>query len=123
MLRLSRLVTTVVFLTFFCLLYVYQQTRIYAFAYTGQKRLAEFQDSLDKNTLLRYNISKKVSLVNIGSQVYSGKNDFYMPPTYRLVQIPNSPASRQQLKQPAKENIFVRIFGVKREAQAQTINR
>jgi len=122
MIKLPRLVTIVTLLTVFSLFYVYQRTRIYALAYTGQKRVAEFQDSLDKNTLLRYNISKKVSLVNIGNRVYDGRGDFYLPPACRLVKVPGAVPAKQ-LKQPAKENIFVRIFGVNKEAQAQTINR
>jgi len=110
------------FTTGLCLLHVYQQTEIFHYAYAGQKKLAVMQDLLDKNVLLRYNIERNTSLTRLGAKVCDGK-EFEMPNTYRLVRLQQPqaavPAVRPQANKP---NIFARLFGVTREAEAKTIN-
>jgi len=120
--RLSKFLSTVIFVTCLCLLYVYQQTEIFRLAYVGQKKEARFQDSLDKNSILRYNINNKASLVRIGDKI-SGYADFQMPDSYRLVRLM---PSRERLK-PSQESanrqtLLSRFFGVKRQAEAKTVN-
>ncbi|MFH0913457.1 MAG: hypothetical protein V1884_04170 [Candidatus Omnitrophota bacterium] len=121
--RLSKFLSLVTFATFFCLLYVYQQTEIFRLAYIGQKKLTLFQDCLDKNTALRYNIKKNTSLVRIDDKVY-GYTAFEIPQDYRLIKLAYSQESFKQVKQPrssGQENLLARLFGIKREAQAKTI--
>jgi len=121
--KLSKLLSVIVIATLISLVYVYQQTHIFALAYMDQKRSAEFQDSLDKNAILRYNISKKASLVRIGAKVCTANAGFQMPDTYRLVKIYNTQAAPSVTQSKPRENIFVRIFGVTGEAEANTLNR
>ena len=120
--KLTKFFSTVVFITSFCVLYVYQQSEIFRLAYLGQKKQASYTELLDKNTALRYNINKSSSLVNIGARI-SGTNDFQMPDNYRFVKFISS---REGLKladqNQSGEGLLARIFSLKREAQAKTIN-
>jgi hypothetical protein len=90
-------------------------------AYVGQKRLVLYEDLLDKNCILRYNIERDASLVQIGNKI-SGNADFQMPDSYRLVRLTPSGEGLKPAEQLAnKETVFSRIFGVKRQAEAKTI--
>lgn len=112
------------FITFLSLLYVYQQTEIFRLAYIGQKKTVAFQDTLDKNTLLRYNIKKTTSLIRIDNKV-SGVARFEMPESYLLVRLTYPQEVFRLAEQPRslkRENIAFRLFGVKREALGKTIN-
>lgn len=120
--KLPKFLLTIGFVTFLSLLYVYQQTEILRLAYTGQKKTAAFEDLLDKNGILRYNINKTASLVHIAHRV-SKVADLEMPDTFKLVRLG---PSQENLKAPAqlfkKENVLSRLFGVKRQAEAKTVN-
>jgi hypothetical protein len=120
--KLTKFLSMVVFITSFSVLYVYQQSEIFRLAYLGQKKQAIFTELLDKNTALRYNINKGSSLVNIGQRI-NGTNDFQMPDNYRFVKFITS---KEGLKladnNQSREGLLARIFSLKREAQAKTIN-
>jgi hypothetical protein len=121
--KLSRFLVIAVVVTSFSVMYVWQQTEIIRLAYTGQKSLCQFQDLLDNNSVLRYNLKRKTSLINIGYRV-EGSKDFQMPESYCLVKVDAQKenfglASRLQSK---GENVFARLFGIKMQAQAQTID-
>jgi len=121
-LRISRFLSIATFVTCLSLLYVWQQTEIFRFAYTGQKKLVLYQDLLDKNNFLRYNIKKQASLVQIGSKI-SKYSDFQMPDTYRLVRVaPVGKGVRLAQKPAPAGTILSRFFSIKQEAQARTIN-
>lgn len=119
--KLSRFLLLSIFITIFSLLYVYQQTEIFHLAYEGQKKLSVFEELLDKNTILRYNISKSSSLIRIGNNV-SRNTDFQMPDTYRLVKLTH-PLQDLSVKNYVvkKETVVSRLFGIKRQAEAKTI--
>ncbi len=119
--RLSGFMCLAVFGTLFSLLYVYQQTEIFRLAYDGQKKVSLVEDLLDKNTILRYNISQNSSLIRIGNKVSSG-TDFQMPDTYKLVKLTYPLAGSQANKYVIKkETVVSRLFGIKRQAEAKTI--
>jgi hypothetical protein len=123
--RLSKFLLLVTFITFFCLLYVYQQTEIFRFAYIGQKKSAVFHDSLDKNAMLRYNINQNTSLVLIDNKV-SGYANFEMPNSYRVVKLvyPQEGLRIANRSRTLKlKNIATSLFGIKRQAEARTIDR
>lgn len=91
-------------------------------AYVGQKNQACFQDLLDKNTILRYNIERNASLISIGNKI-SGSKDFQMPDSYRLVKLSATKEGfRINSGNPAKQTLIARIFGIKSQAEAETIN-
>lgn len=120
--KLTKFFSAVVFVTSFSVLYVYQQSEIFRLAYLGQKKQAIFTQLQDKNTALRYNINKGSSLVNIGARI-SETDDFQMPDNYRFVKFVSSPAGLKLADQSqAQEGLLARIFSLKREAQAKTIN-
>lgn len=120
--RLTKFFSAVVFVTSFSVLYVYQQSEIFRLAYLGQKKQAIFTELLDKNTALRYNINKNSSLVNIGARV-SSSSDFGMPDNYRVVKFVSTPVGLKLANQSqARESLLARIFSLKHEAQAKTIN-
>jgi hypothetical protein len=120
--KLSKFFLFLTFITFFCLLYVYQQSEIFRLAYVGEKKIAEFQDLLDKNTLLRYNIESSASLIRITNKVSPGE-DYEMPHTFHLVKFSHPQEAKKRVKGIAKkENIIARIFSIKRQAEAKTVN-
>ncbi|MFA5093057.1 MAG: hypothetical protein WC543_03850 [Candidatus Omnitrophota bacterium] len=120
--KLTKFLSMVIFITSFCVLYVYQQSEIFRLAYLGQKKQAVFTELLDKNTALKYNINKSSSLVNIGNRINQSQ-DFQMPDNYRFVKFI---ASKEGLKvadqNQNQESLLARIFSLKREAVAKTIN-
>ncbi|KPK98125.1 MAG: hypothetical protein AMJ95_05870 [Omnitrophica WOR_2 bacterium SM23_72] len=120
--RVFKFLATVTFITYFSLLYVYQQTEIFRLGYAGQRRNVQVEELLDKNALLRYNISRQASLVQIGDRI-SELADFQMPDSCRLVRL--APASREGeiLEQgfARQETLLSRIFGIKRQAEANTL--
>lgn len=120
--RLSKFLSVVGFITFFSILYVHQQTEILRLAYAGQKRIVCLEDLLDKNSILRYNINKSASLVRIGSRI-SERADFQMPESYRLLRFASTKRSFSvSSKAFKKESVLSRLFGIKRQAEAKTIN-
>jgi len=120
--KMSKFLSVTVFVTSFCVLYVYQQSEIFRLAYLDSKRQNTYNELLDKNTALSYNIKKGSSLVNIGSRI-SGTNDFQMPDNYRFVKVITSKDGLRPVNQSqAKTGLLASIFSLKREAQAKTIN-
>jgi len=121
--KLSKFLNLAFIITFFSLLYVWQQTEFFRLAYDGQKNLAFFEDLLDENSNLRYNLKKNTSLVRIGSKV-SAYGDFQMPDNYCLVRAVNPQESLKtaNARSPKKKNLLSRIFDIKRQAEARTIN-
>ena len=120
--KLSKFLSVIFSVTFVSLLYVYQQTEIIRLAYAGQKNTAIFEELLDTNSALRYNLGKSVSLVRLGSKIEQDK-DFQMPESYRLVKLsyPQGLVNKAALEV-KRENLFSRIFGVKEQAEARTVN-
>jgi len=120
--RLSKFLLLVTFSTFFALLYVHQQSEIFRLAYIGQKKTAEFQELLDKNTILRYNIESDASLIRIGNKLSYGR-DYEMPASFQLVKLRESLEGSELPKLiPRRQNLIARFFSIKREAQAKTIS-
>lgn len=121
--RLSKFLTIAGILTFISCLYVWQQTEILRLAYIGGNKIVVFEDLLDKNSILRYNMNRDTSLVHIVNKV-SKIADLNMPKTYQVVRLAVPPVSgnRQALSKPKKESLFARLFGIKRQAEARTLN-
>ena len=118
-----KFLATVSIVTYFSLLYVYQQTEIFRLGYAGQQNQVKIEQLLDRNALLRYNIACKASLVHIGDRI-SELADFQMPDTCRLVRLSPPVRERELLRQgqPKQETLLSRIFGIKRQAEANTLN-
>lgn len=120
--KLPKFVVITGLVTFFSLLYVWQQTEIIRLAYLAQKNQSYFQELLDKNSVLRYNLKRSTSLIHIGSKI-SDSNDFQIPGSYRLVKLNGlkgetvSPKT-QEIK---REGVLSRLFQVKAEAQARMV--
>ena len=120
--KLSKFLSVVGLITAISLLYVYQQTEIFRLAYSAQKQQALFEELLDKNCILRYNMEKSASLINLSS-VSAGDSDFEMPDSYRLVRLRNSyQGSKVRIQSNNKQTLLSRIFGIKAQAEAKTIN-
>jgi len=120
--RLAKFLSISIFITAFSLLYAYQETEIFRLAYVGQKRLVTFEDLLDKNHILRYNIDSNASLVRIGNKI-SRYTDFQMPDTYQLVRLtPSKPVLSLVEQGRRQQTLLSRIFGIKRQAEAKTVN-
>jgi hypothetical protein len=120
--RLSKFLIIIVFITCLCLLYVYQQTEIFRFAYMGQKKNIRLDELLDKNSILRYNIDSNSSVVNLADKL-SANADFQIPENFRLVRVASSEASlKLREASNGKPALLSRIFSIKRQAEAKTIN-
>lgn len=118
--KIPRFLTIAVVMTLVSLLYVYQQSEIFRLAYVGQKRQATLDELLDKNTLLRYNIERQSSVVNIGNRL-SVSSEFQMPDSYRFVRLPSAPAHRR-VAGGDTETLLARIFGPHRQAEAGPVS-
>jgi hypothetical protein len=121
--RLTRFLSVVFLTTLISLLYVWQQTKTISLAYETQRKLSSFQELLDENSVLRYNLKKNTSLVKLGSRI-SGAGEFEMPNSYCLVKL-NKPAEGSSLVKSGAArmtNLASRIFGIKRQAEARTVN-
>jgi len=116
--RLSKVLGGTTFITLFALLYVWQQTEIFRLAYEGQKKQAEFQEELDKNSQLRYTLKKSSSLTRIGNRIPLSQN-FHLPEAYMLVKLNSNQAGNQEDR---SENMVARLFTLKRQAEAKTIS-
>jgi hypothetical protein len=91
-------------------------------AYLGQKNHTTFQELLDKNTLLRYNIGRSGSLVQIGDKI-SGSADFQMPDSYKLVRLaPSREGYRLREASPERQPLLSRVFGIRSQAEAKTLS-
>jgi hypothetical protein len=121
--RLSRFFVVMMSATLLSLLYVWQQTEIVRLAYEGQKQYVCFQDLLDANSSLRYNLTKNTSVTKMAGRI-SKTTDFRMPNNYCLVKVsaPKSRALYVQRHSPRKETLVSRVFGIKRQAEAKTID-
>lgn len=122
LMRLNKFLSMVISITFVSLFYVYQQSEIVRLAYSEQKQHSVFQELLDKNSILRYNIEKNCSLVSIGKSV-SDHSDFQMPDRYQLVRLVPTKEGMTLVEQSSnKETLLSRIFGIRGQAEARTIN-
>ena len=120
--RLNKFLSLIISVTLFSVLYVYQQSEIVRLAYAEQKQNSVFQELLDKNSILRYNIEKNCSLVNIGSTL-SSRADFQMPDKYQLVRfVPTKTGVVLAQGPEAGETLLSRIFSPNKQAEARTIN-
>jgi len=121
--KVYKFLTAMLLVTLFALLYVWQQTEVFRLAYVGQKQLNSFDELLDKNTCLRYNIEKNSSLTRVGSKVTQDA-DLQLPDTYRIVKVlyPRRLLVKASVQSSKKETLFSRLLGVGRQAEAQTIN-
>jgi len=116
-----KFLTIALTITLVSCVYVSQQTEILRLAYVGQKKKAAFKDLLDKNSFLRYNLEKSISLVRIGEQV-SETAEFQMPDDYRLVRLSLTEEGKSfETRKPKIVTIASRLFGIKRQAEAKTI--
>lgn len=121
--KLSKFLLVVFSLTLFSLLYVWQQTEIFRLAYVGQKKFSTFENLLDKNSILRYNLKSDTSLIQMGDKL-AKTNDFGIPDTYWLVRADNNKQNLNIASRPASNrlNLVSRIFSVKRQVEAKTIS-
>jgi len=120
--RLTKFLFICAFTTSFSLLYVYQQTEVFRLAYVGQRKQAVLEDLLDKNSILRYNVGNSASLIRIGDRIASNP-DFQIPDTYRLVRLaPSKEGLEVRVESASRETLLSRLFGIKRQAEAKTIN-
>ncbi|MCM8770758.1 MAG: hypothetical protein NC936_02690 [Candidatus Omnitrophica bacterium] len=116
--RFYKFLFTAIFITTLCLAYVYQQTNIYRLAYTHQKKTQVYQDLLDKNNLLRYNVNVLTSLSFMGSKVLETA-DFELPATTKIVKLEYP----QEKIIVAKDKLMevLNLFGLKSQAEAKMI--
>jgi hypothetical protein len=120
--RLGKFLSTIIFVTLLSVLYVYQQTEIFRFAYIGEKRQIILQDLLEKNNILRYNIKRNDSLVKIGEK-FIASSDFEIPENFRSVRLKTSEENLRLVRQSTgRLNKLARLFSIKRQAEAKTIN-
>ncbi len=122
--RLSKFLALVFVTTFLSLLYVWQQTKTVSLAYEGQRKLTRFQELLDENSVLRYNLKHNTSLVKLGIR-NSGDGKFEMPNSYCLVKLNKGVEGVRVTKRSGVSRMPAfasRILGVKKQAEAKTVN-
>jgi len=121
--RLTKFLSYALLFTSFSLLYVWQQTKTVRLAYEGQRKMTRFQELLDDNSVLRYNLKKNTSLVKLGMKV-PGAGEFQMPNSYCLVKL-SKPVEGVKIARNGslpRQNLASRIFGIRGQAEAKTVN-
>lgn len=121
--RIPRFALVCVSATALALAYVWQQTEIFRLAYVGQKQLGHFEELLDVNSALRYNLTRKTSVSHMGLQAAQG-SEFHLPEQFCLLRVPGEQtvrSGRQQVED--KMTLIARMFGFRRQAEAQTLNQ
>lgn len=121
--RLTKFLSLAFLVTCFSLVYVWLQTKAVSLAYEGQRRSSRFQELLDENSVLRYNLKHNTSLVKLGLR-NSGDGKFEMPNSYCLVKLNKGVEGVRVTKSGASRmSAFAsRILGVKKQAEAKTVN-
>lgn len=122
--RLPKFLLTAFMVTSCAVFYVGQQSEIFQLAYVGSKSMVEFRDLLDENSLLRYNLKQNTSLTRVDNKILE-PSEFQMPDTYYLVKL-SSPAESLKVanrRLTRRESLAYRLFGIKREAEAKTVDR
>lgn len=117
--RVHKFFVAASFVTLVSVLYVYQQTRILNLAYTSEKRMRVFQELLDKNNLLRYNVDVLTSLSSMGSKVLE-KSEFEMPAASKVVKV-EAPQEKIAVLKNKFAEVF-NIFSLKSQAEAKPIS-
>lgn len=124
--RFNKFLVALSFITFMALIYVYQQAQIFYLAYQSDKKQARLQDSLDKNSILKYNMNVFASLPYLDRSFLSKCSDFELPQEQRLVQLdltvgPTVLYSKVSEKKP---NLFSKFLNIiTKQAEAKPINR
>ncbi|MCM8780627.1 MAG: hypothetical protein NC908_01710 [Candidatus Omnitrophica bacterium] len=116
--RLYAILLLIISITALSILYVYQQTEIFRLGYLGHKKITELQELVDKNIILRYNLKKSASLINLADKVCDS-SDYEIPLGYWLVRLPIPKENLKGASQPEKANIVSRLIGIKRQAEAR----
>ena len=118
--RLNKFFIIVLTVTLLAVVYVYQQSKIIHLAYQGQERLALLESLVDKNSNLRYNINRQMSLVSIAGLWEEG--NFEWPHEKQLVSLSTTGQTFEDNRQIEEtENIFTRLLGLKSQAEATPI--
>lgn len=117
--KFGRFILTALSVTVISLFYVYQQTNIYSLAYTQNKKSQAYQDLLDKNNLLRYNLNVLTSLSFMDNKVLAA-SDFEMPSEGCVVKM-GFPKEKVVI---AKNKLaeVLSIFGFKSQAEAKSVS-
>ncbi|MCX7928003.1 MAG: hypothetical protein N2606_07760 [Candidatus Omnitrophica bacterium] len=120
--RLSQFFKVVTLLTTVAVLYVWQQTEIIKLAYDNHKNTNRFQELLDENSWLRYNLKKNASVVSLGNKGFA-QEDFSMPSSYCVVTV-NGKRTEASLygKRLKNKTLFAGLLNLGKEAQAKTIH-
>ncbi len=122
--RLTKFLSLAFLVTCFSLLYVWLQTKAVSLAYEGQRKSSRFQELLDENSVLRYNLKQNTSLVKLGLR-NSGDGKFEMPNSYCLVKLNKGMEGVKVTKRNGASRMPAfasRILGVKKQAEAKTVN-
>ncbi|MBU1125741.1 MAG: hypothetical protein KKC84_06925 [Candidatus Omnitrophica bacterium] len=120
--KLPKFVFVISLITFFSILYVYQQVEVFRLAYVVQKRQFASDDLLDRNILLRYNIRKKASLVRLGDKM-TQMAEFQMPDNFRLVRFSLAPDTLHARRAGSFRKTFLtRVFTSSQQPEAKFIN-
>jgi hypothetical protein len=119
--KLPKFLIIVLTVTIISLCLVYQQTQITVLTYLNGRNNKAYQELLDKNIALRYNLEKTRSISSLGNKVLVGDTNFEIPQQTQLAQI-ERPREYESFAQKAiaRETILTRIFGARTEAEAKT---
>lgn len=124
MLKLNKFFSTIVFLNFFALLLVYQQTEIIKFGYKNKRQKDKLQELDDYHNHLKYRIETHKSLDNINNRLFTQAENFQLPEESQIMTLRTARDTRVQetivKTSLTRRNIFSKIFfWLEHEAQAE----
>lgn len=118
---LKRYIITIFTLTTISLMYVFLQTQIITLGYCVQSKRNLYQQLVDENDSLRYNIKQAESLEILESKITRGKADFELAGANQIsmIVIPKELSiAKNNLRQ---KKSLLNLFGAQREAEARPL--
>ena len=120
--KLIRFVFLVGIITCVSLIYLYQETETVKLSYTASKKSNRYQDLLEQNKNLKYNIARLKSVSSLGNKVLKDNANFEIPRPAQLAEIKLRNNKKVKLASiQRKSNLILSFFSLKSQAEAQTI--
>jgi len=114
--RMIRFLILIGISTVLSLQFVRNQIKIYLLSYQLEKNNLLYEELLDENQILLYDINKLSSLPVISNKLEVSKDEFIIPK--RIVKL-----EREEKIAEGRENFFVRLFKSKAIAEAKEIKK
>lgn len=120
--KLSKFILLIGTITLISLIYLYQETETIKLAYTTSKKSKYYQDLLEQNRNISYNIDTLKSVTLLGNKVLGANSNFEIPKPTQLAELKLKKSKNLKIaSSKQKPNLILSFFSLKSQAEAQTI--